>query len=159
MPEKKFTTSRICGILLLLLITCPLGTAGTVSIDYDSDIPQLGFAVVQIRIGGLDKMRDDEQSPYMAMRGVKFNCPLDVRTPSYSDVSDSAQQNIGEMWNFDFWKEFIDTLAKYRYWRLYVDSEMVQYKNPMWTNRVGIVDWEKLYQEVLHDVETAKADE
>jgi hypothetical protein len=38
-----------------------------------------------------------------------------VRTPSYSDNSDSAQNNIGEMWSFDFWREFLDEMAKHRY--------------------------------------------
>ena len=31
-------------------------------------------------------------------RGIKFNVPLDARTPSYSDNSDAAQKNIPEMW-------------------------------------------------------------
>ena len=68
-----------------------------------------------IRVEGLDGIKDVDQNPYMAMRGTKFNCPLDVRTPSYTDVCDAAQQNIAEMWSFDFWKEYIDTLARYRY--------------------------------------------
>lgn len=58
---------------------------------------------------------DSIHNPYMAMRGIKFNAPLDARTPSYSDASDAAQANIPEMWSFDFWKETIDTLAKSRY--------------------------------------------
>ena len=68
-----------------------------------------------IRSEGLAGVEDKTQNPYMQMRGVKFNCPLDVRTPSYSDVCDAAQKNIPEMWNMDFWKSYIDTLAKYRY--------------------------------------------
>jgi hypothetical protein len=84
-----------------------------------------------IRIAGPDNVRDDEQRPYMGMRGVKFNCPLDVRSPSYTDVCDSAQRNIGEMWSYDFWKEFIDTLARYRYnyislWNLHPFPSMVK---------------------------------
>jgi hypothetical protein len=68
-----------------------------------------------IRVADLEGIEDADQNPYMAMRGTKFNCPLDVRTPSYTDVCDAAQHNIAEMWNFDFWKEYIDTLARYRY--------------------------------------------
>lgn len=69
-----------------------------------------------IRTGvALRDVKDAECEPYMAMRGTKFNIPLDVRTPSYTDVCDSAQQNIPEMWSFDFWQEYIDTLARYRY--------------------------------------------
>ena len=68
-----------------------------------------------IRSEGVAVVRSKQQSPYMQMRGIKFNIPLDARTPSYSDVSDAAQKNILEMWNMDFWKEYIDTLAKHRY--------------------------------------------
>jgi len=68
-----------------------------------------------IRVYGLDDIKDIDHNPYMAMRGTKFNIPLDVRTPSYTDVSDAAQNNIEEMWSLDFWKEYIDNLARYRY--------------------------------------------
>ena len=84
-----------------------------------------------IRIGGLDAIQDLQQSPYMAMRGTKFNIPLDVRTPSYSDPCDAAQQNIAEMWDFDFWKNYIDCLASHRYnfvslWNLHPFPSMVK---------------------------------
>ncbi|MEX0324318.1 MAG: carbohydrate-binding family 6 protein [Puniceicoccaceae bacterium] len=68
-----------------------------------------------IRSEGIAAVADKSENPYMQMRGTKFNIPLDVRTPSYTDVCDAAQMNIIEMWNMDFWKEYIDTLAKYRY--------------------------------------------
>ena len=44
------------------------------------------------------------------------------------------------------------------YWKLYMNTAMKQYKNPLWTNRVGHVDWKKLYGEVLKDIDIAKAD-
>lgn len=69
----------------------------------------------QISVYGLDGIKPMRKNPYMAMRGTKFNIPLDVRTPSYTDPCDVAQKNIPEMWNFNFWKEYIDNLAKYRY--------------------------------------------
>ena len=68
-----------------------------------------------IRVNGLDNIKDVDHNPYMAMRGTKFNIPLDVRTPSYTDVCDAAQNNIPEMWSFDFWKDYINNLAHYRY--------------------------------------------
>ncbi|MFC1760713.1 carbohydrate-binding family 6 protein [Planctomycetota bacterium] len=68
-----------------------------------------------IRVAGLEAVKDVDQNPYMAMRGTKFNIPLDARTPSYTDVCDAAQKNIPEMWSMAFWKEYIDTLAQYRY--------------------------------------------
>lgn len=68
-----------------------------------------------IRSEGVSAVEDKLQNPYMQMRGTKFNIPLDVRTPSYTDVSDAAQKNIAEMWNMEFWKAYIDSLAEYRY--------------------------------------------
>jgi hypothetical protein len=84
-----------------------------------------------IRLGTLAEMRDQEHSPHIARRGIKFNIPLDVRTPSYSDCSDAAQQNIPEMWSFDFWREFLDEMARDRYnvlslWNLHPFPSMVK---------------------------------
>lgn len=69
----------------------------------------------QVKLYGWKGIQATIQNPYMQMRGSKFNVPLDVRTPSYSDYSDVAQNNMIEMWDFDFWKEYLDTMAKYRY--------------------------------------------
>jgi hypothetical protein len=85
----------------------------------------------QIKLFGIDGVRETTQNPHMEKRGTKFNIPLDVRTPSYTDVSDVAQKNIPEMWSFDFWKEYIDNLARYRYnfislWSLHPFPSMVK---------------------------------
>ncbi len=69
----------------------------------------------QIGLYGLDGIRAMIRNPYMELRGTKFNIPLDVRTPSYSDPCDAAQKNIPEMWDIAFWKEYLDNLARYRY--------------------------------------------
>ena len=53
--------------------------------------------------------------PYIPYRGIKFNIPLDARTPSYDDTGDAAQNNILTMWDFDFWQNYLDNLARYRY--------------------------------------------
>ncbi len=55
------------------------------------------------------------EKPYIKQRGLKFNIPLDIRTPSYQDAGDAAQQNIAEMWNMDFWKSYLDMMARNRY--------------------------------------------
>ncbi|MFC1652217.1 hypothetical protein ACFL3F_00715 [Planctomycetota bacterium] len=56
------------------------------------------------------------RKPFLEKRGIKFNIPLDVRSPSYDDSGDAAQQNIKNMWDFEgFWKPYIDGLARYRY--------------------------------------------
>src|SRR6266545_893984 len=68
-----------------------------------------------IRLGRLEQTATGEHRPYIARRGIKFNIPLDLRTPSYSDCGDAAQQNIPEMWSMDFWREFLDEMARHRY--------------------------------------------
>jgi hypothetical protein len=68
-----------------------------------------------IRLGAVGAVVDSDHAPRIARRGIKFNIPLDARTPSYSDNSDSAQANIPEMWSFDFWREFLDEMARDRY--------------------------------------------
>ena len=68
-----------------------------------------------IRTGTLDSLKDSDHTPHIAQRGIKFNIPLDLRTPSYSDNSDSAQANIPEMWSQEFWREFLDKMAGCRF--------------------------------------------
>ena len=85
----------------------------------------------QLKIFGLDGVEETTRNPYMKMRGTKFNIPLDVRTPSYTDPCDAAQNNIIEMWNFDFWKDYLDNLARHRYnyvslWSLHPFPSMVR---------------------------------
>ncbi len=134
-----------------------------------------GLEVAEIiRSLGIEHVKDDTQNPYMGMRGTKFNIPLDVRTPSYTDVCDAAQLNIPEMWNFEFWKEYIDTLARYRYnfvslWNLHPFPSLVKVPeypdvalNDVWRSKVK---WKETYSlnglgfvtdEILKDVEVVK---
>ena len=128
----------------------------------------------QIRIFGLDGVKPMERNPYMKMRGIKFNIPLDVRTPSYTDPCDAAQQNIIEMWSFDFWKSCIDELALNRYnyislWSLHPFPSMV--KVPEYPNvaledvQRSTVEWKEYYSglgkgfdapEIINNVEVLK---
>src|SRR5581483_2714952 len=68
-----------------------------------------------IRTGTLETLKDSDHTPYIQQRGIKFNIPLDLRTPSYTDSSDAAQANIPEMWDRGFWTEFLDSMARHRY--------------------------------------------
>lgn len=56
-----------------------------------------------------------ERTPFIKNRGIKFNIPLDARTPSYSDASDSAFENIPQVWEWEFWTKFLDEMALHRY--------------------------------------------
>jgi hypothetical protein len=42
-----------------------------------------------------------------------------------------------------------------KFWQLYTTTALSQYKNPLWTNRVGYCDWQKLFNEVLNDIKIA----
>ncbi len=48
-------------------------------------------------------------------RGIKFNLPLDLRTPSYSDGGDCAQLNIETVWDMQFWKDFLQRMEHMGY--------------------------------------------
>ncbi|MDO8543630.1 MAG: hypothetical protein Q7S40_24575 [Opitutaceae bacterium] len=68
-----------------------------------------------VRTGTLDTLRDSSHRPHIAQRGLKFNIPLDLRTPSYTDPSDASQANIPEVWSMAFWREFLDDMARHRF--------------------------------------------
>lgn len=125
-----------------------------------------------IETRGIEAVVDTDHNPHMPLRGVKFNIPLDVRTPSYTDVSDAAQNNIATVWEWDFWTEFIDRLARQRYnfvscWNLHPFPSLV--KVPDYPDvalddvRRSTVKWEENYSlsgvgfdapEILGNVET-----
>jgi len=69
-----------------------------------------------IRLGGsLAAVADKARKPYVFRRGLKFNIPFDARGPSYDDTGTSAQKNIAVMWDFAFWRQFLDSMARNRY--------------------------------------------
>lgn len=85
----------------------------------------------QVQAKGLGQIEPSLQNPYLERRGTKFNIPLDVRTPSYTDASAVAQHNLPHMWDFSFWQEYIDQLARYRYnyislWNLHPFPSLVR---------------------------------
>ncbi|HSH19653.1 MAG TPA: hypothetical protein VLA03_04335, partial [Draconibacterium sp.] len=65
--------------------------------------------------GSLANIRDEDQAPYIRKRGLKFNIPLDKRTPSFDDGGASANTNRKNVWDISFWKEYFDVLARQRY--------------------------------------------
>ena len=84
-----------------------------------------------LRTGMFDALKDSDHTPHIARRGIKFNIPLDLRTPSYTDCSDAAQANIPEVWERTFWTEFLDAMARHRYnvlslWSLHPFPSMVK---------------------------------
>ena len=55
-------------------------------------------------------------------------------------------------------KRAVEQLALARqHWSQYTERASAQYRNPLWTNRVGFVDWQELSGEVANDVALAAA--
>jgi hypothetical protein len=85
-----------------------------------------------VRLGhGLSGVTNRQTNPYLEKRGIKFNIPLDARSPSYSDDSDSAQANIANMWETNFWAGMLDNMARHRMnllslWSLHPFASMVR---------------------------------
>lgn len=65
--------------------------------------------------GSLANIINEDQTPYIRKRGLKFNIPLDKRTPSFDDGGASANSNRKNVWDINFWKEYFDVLARQRY--------------------------------------------
>ncbi len=90
------------------------------------------FDVIEaLRPEASGSLTSGEHAPYIARRGIKFNLPLDARTPTYSDPGDAAQANIPEMWSIEFWHSFLDEMARNRYnvlslWSLHPFPSMVK---------------------------------
>ncbi len=105
-----------------------------------------------IRLGTLDSLKDSDHQPHIARRGIKFNIPLDLRTPSYTDCSDAAQANIPEVWERVFWIDYLDAMARNRYnvlslWSLHPFPSMVKVPeypevavDDVWRTRVKLDD-------------------
>ncbi|MBN1419744.1 MAG: carbohydrate-binding family 6 protein [Planctomycetes bacterium] len=100
----------------------------------------------------LEKVGDADGKPFIEKRGIKFNIPLDLRTPSYSDSSDAAQRNIPEMWSMAFWRGFLDGMARHRFnvltlWSLHPFPSLVKVPefpdvalDDVWRTRVPLDD-------------------
>lgn len=63
----------------------------------------------------LKSLNEIHEKPYIGYRGIKLNIPLDGRLPSFDDTGDASQNNISVMWEWDYWKNLLDDMAKNRY--------------------------------------------
>ncbi|MGC6431914.1 MAG: hypothetical protein ACON5F_12790 [Jejuia sp.] len=84
-----------------------------------------------IRFNDLNGIYNEEASPYLKNRGIKFNIALDVKAPSFDSDGDQDKSNIKDVWDITFWKSYLDDLARYRYntlsfWSLHPFSSMVK---------------------------------
>ncbi len=70
-----------------------------------------------ISFTGLSGTYNEEDSPYLKNRGIKFNIPLDVESPTYynSNIGTAFKMAIHNVWDMDFWLTWYDEMARNRY--------------------------------------------
>ena len=68
-----------------------------------------------IGLYGLENIREQYGSPFVRNRGILCPVPMDMRSPSYNTPGTAGQLNIGNVWEMDFWHEYLDNLARNRY--------------------------------------------
>ena len=71
-----------------------------------------------ITFSGLNQSSYNEQdSPHMMKRGIKFNIPFDRRAPTYFNQNDgtSHKEAINHVWDMSFWMTWFDEMARHRY--------------------------------------------
>ncbi|MFC1761113.1 Ig-like domain-containing protein [Planctomycetota bacterium] len=100
-----------------------------------ADLMRLGLAVENMT-----------REPFVKKRGIKFNIPLDARTPCYDDTGDAARINTETVWNFEFWQAFLDDLARYRY------NVLSLWSTHPYTNFVKLEDYPKAITEDVYRV-------
>ena len=71
-------------------------------------------AAEQIALYGIEAVTDKCGAPYVKERGMLCPVPMDMRSPSYNTPGDAGQKNIGNVWEMDFWHEYLDNLARNR---------------------------------------------
>lgn len=92
-----------------------------------------------INLYGVHKSFNEDQSPDILNRGIKFNIPFDKRSPTYysSGFSEadfrgtSTKKAVEHVWDINFWAEMFDELARHRYnaftlWSLHPFTSMIQ---------------------------------
>jgi hypothetical protein len=70
-----------------------------------------------ISFNGLKEAYNEEDSPFLKNRGIKFNIPLDKASPTYfyGHHGTAHKLAIKHVWDMDFWKTWFDEMARHRY--------------------------------------------
>lgn len=85
------------------------------------------------------KAVNKSDSPDIKRRGIKFNIPFDKRSPTYygngfsdDDFRGTAAKNaIANVWDMNYWKEWFDQMARFRYnaislWSLHPFTSLIK---------------------------------
>lgn len=144
-PQTEFALEQIAGALVKVgSSVVPLGNAQAGLTIVSKENPELGFEAYTTSYDGktltltggdanglmyagievadmialgkpLTEIGNLTGKPYVKKRGLRYNIPLDARTPSYDDTGDAAQENIATVWEWDYWKDYLDMMARNRY--------------------------------------------
>jgi len=70
-----------------------------------------------ISFNGISGTYNEDDSPYLKNRGIKFNIPLDLESPTYynSNIGTAFKMATHHVWDMDFWKTWFDEMARNRY--------------------------------------------
>lgn len=70
-----------------------------------------------IQFHGFGRAYDEQESPHLKNRGIKFNLPLDKESPTYFYGFDgtSHKRAVKDVWDMGFWKTWFDEMARHRY--------------------------------------------
>lgn len=70
-----------------------------------------------INFNGYAGSYNEEDSPYLKNRGIKFNIPLDKESPTYfwDNGGTSHKVAIEHVWDMSFWTTWFDEMARNRY--------------------------------------------
>ncbi len=60
---------------------------------------------------------DEQESPHLKNRGIKFNLPLDKESPTYFYGFEGTSHKLAvkDVWDMSFWKTWFDEMARHRY--------------------------------------------
>lgn len=66
---------------------------------------------------GFKKSYNEEESPHINNRGIKFNIPLDRKSPTYyySTEGTALKIALNHVWDLNFWRTWFDEMARHRY--------------------------------------------
>lgn len=70
-----------------------------------------------ISFNGFEELYNEEESPHIKNRGIKFNIPLDKKSPTYyySTEGTALKKAINHVWDMSFWQTWFDEMARNRY--------------------------------------------
>lgn len=70
-----------------------------------------------ILFDGPDTVLNEQGQPFLETRGIKFNIPLDLQSPTYFEGHHGTANMLAikDVWELDFWTSWFDEMARHRF--------------------------------------------